>query len=115
MKKTVPAKPEVFQDHGGDICLEMTQPGRTIFRLTLPKEVCGEESVESRVFHNLHDEQLARDGTKCAERVFAVLPKGDHSVLVSSHGEKLTGTQVGFPKETMNFARQSSVNSTSGK
>ena len=61
---------KVFQDHGGDICLEMTQPGRTIFRLTLPKEVCGEESVESRVFHNLHDELLAGDGTGRADRVF---------------------------------------------
>jgi signal transduction histidine kinase len=27
---------KIFQDHGGDACLESTQPGRTVFRLTLP-------------------------------------------------------------------------------
>jgi signal transduction histidine kinase len=27
---------KIFQDHGGDACLESTQPGRTVFKLTLP-------------------------------------------------------------------------------
>jgi signal transduction histidine kinase len=27
---------KIFQDHGGDVCLESTEPGRTVFRLTLP-------------------------------------------------------------------------------
>jgi len=28
---------KIFQDHGGDACLESTEPGRTVFKFTLPK------------------------------------------------------------------------------
>ena len=27
---------KILQDHGGDVCLEDTEPGRTVFKLTLP-------------------------------------------------------------------------------
>lgn len=27
---------KIFQDHGGDVCLESTEPGRTVFKTTLP-------------------------------------------------------------------------------
>ena len=30
---------KIFQDHGGDACLESTKPGRTVFKFTLPKLV----------------------------------------------------------------------------
>jgi signal transduction histidine kinase len=39
---------KILQDHGGDVCLLTTEPGKTIFRLILPKEVHS-ESVHSRV------------------------------------------------------------------
>jgi len=34
---------KIFQDHGGDVCLESTEPGRTVFKLTLPILVSGGE------------------------------------------------------------------------
>jgi signal transduction histidine kinase len=33
---------KIFQDHGGDACLESTEHGKTVFRLTLPIIVSGE-------------------------------------------------------------------------
>jgi signal transduction histidine kinase len=33
---------KIFQDHGGDACLESTEPGRTVFKLTLPILVSGD-------------------------------------------------------------------------
>ena len=33
---------KVFQDHGGSVCLESTEPGRTVFKLTLPILVSGD-------------------------------------------------------------------------
>ena len=27
---------KIFQDHGGDACLESTEPGRTVFKVSLP-------------------------------------------------------------------------------
>jgi signal transduction histidine kinase len=35
---------KIFQDHGGDVCLESTQMGRTVFKLTLPILVSGNGS-----------------------------------------------------------------------
>jgi signal transduction histidine kinase len=32
---------KIFQDHGGDVCLESTEMGRTVFKLTLPILVSG--------------------------------------------------------------------------
>jgi signal transduction histidine kinase len=50
---------KILQDHGGDIRLERTQPGRTIFRLTLPKEVCDESHDSGPRSRDV--ELLARD------------------------------------------------------
>jgi nitrogen-specific signal transduction histidine kinase len=33
---------KIFQDHGGDACLESTAPGKTVFKLTLPLLVSGD-------------------------------------------------------------------------
>jgi len=33
---------KIFQDHGGDACLESTEPGKTVFKLTLPLLVSGD-------------------------------------------------------------------------
>ena len=33
---------KIFQDHGGDACLESTEPGKTVFKLTLPILVSGD-------------------------------------------------------------------------
>jgi signal transduction histidine kinase len=33
---------KIFQDHGGDACLESSEPGRTVFKLTLPILVSGD-------------------------------------------------------------------------
>lgn len=33
---------KIFQDHGGNACLEITEPGRTVFKLTLPILVSGD-------------------------------------------------------------------------
>jgi signal transduction histidine kinase len=38
---------KIFQDHGGDACLESTQPGRTVFRLTLPIVVTEDEVLSN--------------------------------------------------------------------
>ena len=35
---------KIFQDHGGDVCLESTEMGRTVFKLTLPILVSGNGS-----------------------------------------------------------------------
>lgn len=34
---------KIIQDHGGSACLESTEPGRTVFRLTLPAVISAEE------------------------------------------------------------------------
>jgi signal transduction histidine kinase len=33
---------KIFQDHGGDVCLESSKPGNTVFRLSLPILVSGD-------------------------------------------------------------------------
>jgi signal transduction histidine kinase len=38
---------KIFQDHGGDACLESSMPGRTVFRLTLPILVSEDEIFSS--------------------------------------------------------------------
>jgi signal transduction histidine kinase len=38
---------KIFQDHGGDACLESSIPGRTVFRLTLPILVSEDEILSS--------------------------------------------------------------------
>jgi signal transduction histidine kinase len=38
---------KILQDHGGGICLESSESGRTVFRLTLPMRVAG-DNAESR-------------------------------------------------------------------
>jgi signal transduction histidine kinase len=42
---------KIFQDHGGDACLESSGPGRTVFKLTLPLSIGGEFS-ETHTFRN---------------------------------------------------------------
>ena len=34
---------KIIQDHGGNACLESTEPGKTVFRLTLPTTISGKE------------------------------------------------------------------------
>ena len=36
---------KIFRDHGGEVCLESSQPGKTVFRLTLPILVSEDETV----------------------------------------------------------------------
>jgi signal transduction histidine kinase len=36
---------KIFRDHGGDVCLESSEPGKTVFRLTLPILVSEDEMV----------------------------------------------------------------------
>jgi signal transduction histidine kinase len=67
---------KILQDHGGDIRLEMTQPGRTIFKLTIPKEVCVELRDSGAVVMEDHsrsgdldDRRFTSDGTD-ARRIF---------------------------------------------
>ena len=38
---------KILQDHGGGICLESSETGRTVFRLTLPMRVTGDSSEAS--------------------------------------------------------------------
>src|SRR5213593_869480 len=38
---------KILQDHGGDLCLESSEPGRTVFKLTLPIVVAEDEFEES--------------------------------------------------------------------
>jgi signal transduction histidine kinase len=38
---------KILQDHGGGICLESSQTGRTVFRLTLPMRVAGDNAESS--------------------------------------------------------------------
>jgi signal transduction histidine kinase len=38
---------KILQDHGGGICLESSESGRTVFRLTLPMRVAGDGSEPS--------------------------------------------------------------------
>ncbi len=38
---------KILQDHGGGICLESSEIGRTVFRLTLPIRVAGDGSESS--------------------------------------------------------------------
>jgi C4-dicarboxylate-specific signal transduction histidine kinase len=33
---------KIFQDHGGEVCLEKTEVGRTVFKLTLPILISGD-------------------------------------------------------------------------
>jgi signal transduction histidine kinase len=50
---------KILEDHGGQIRLEMTEPGKTIFRLTLPKEV--RDGPANYRDPDIDDELLARN------------------------------------------------------